>query len=95
MHTMRLKENIDLAQFLMAVSTCKGEVSFTTAEGDVLNLKSALSRYVFVVAMRHPELLENGQVVCETAEDAGHMMPGETAFIATIQTSSYSNRFLS
>ena len=70
MHTMRLKENIDLAQFLMAVSTCKGEVSFTTAEGDVLNLKSALSRYIFVVAMRHPELLENGQVVCETAEDA-------------------------
>lgn len=67
---MRLKDDIDLAQFLNAVSTCKGEVTFNTAEGDILNLKSALSRYVFVVAVRQPELLENGQVVCETAEDA-------------------------
>lgn len=66
---MRLKPDVDLTEFLIAVSKCKGEVSFATPEGNLLNLKSVLSRYVFVAAVLHPELLTDGSVVCVDPAD--------------------------
>lgn len=66
---MRIKSNVNLAEFLIAVENCKGEVLFTTQDGDILNLKSVLSRYVFVVAVKHPELLADGTVICRKPED--------------------------
>ena len=44
---MHLNPNIDINEFLKVVSTCKGDVLFETPEGDQMNLKSELCRFVF------------------------------------------------
>lgn len=66
---MHLKSDIDLTEFLIAVSSCNGDVLFTTPDGDLLNLKSTLSRYVFVTAAMHPEMLSDGSIICKKQED--------------------------
>lgn len=48
---MNLKSDINLSDFFQAVHTCRGEVLFETPEGDQLNLKSALSQFVFTAAV--------------------------------------------
>lgn len=48
---MRLNPNINTPAFLQAVQTCKGEVCFVTKEGDILNLKSVLSQFVFTAVI--------------------------------------------
>ena len=66
---MKLKPNIEPIALLRAAQTCKGEVIFTTDEGDRLNLKSTLSSYVFCVAVGSPEIAENGRIECSRLED--------------------------
>ncbi len=44
-----LRHQIEPVHFLKAVNRCRGEVVLTTGEGDCLNLKSTLSRYIFAV----------------------------------------------
>lgn len=48
---MKLKQNIDYSAFLRTVQACRGEVVLTTGEGDRLNLKSALSQFIFAAAV--------------------------------------------
>ena len=48
---MKLKANLDVPAFLKAVQTCAGEVNFITAEGDNLNMKSTLSRFIFTAVI--------------------------------------------
>ena len=43
----KLKKDTDLAKFLIAVKACKNDVFFDSNEGDILNLASTLSQYVF------------------------------------------------
>ncbi len=62
---MRLKEGIDLVAFVRRVKECKGDVFLETEEGDQLNLKSALSQYVFVVLTEQREILRNSIVACD------------------------------
>lgn len=47
---MKLKPDAVLADFLQEVARCEGEVYFETTEGDILNLKSQLSKYIFLAA---------------------------------------------
>lgn len=54
---MTLKADIDLLAFLKAVQQCQKDVYLETAEGDRLNLKSALSQYLFVVLARRQKNL--------------------------------------
>ena len=44
---MKIDPNANISNFIAAVQTCRGDVWFTTPEGDELNLKSALSQFVF------------------------------------------------
>ena len=44
---MKLDPNTNIPHFLQAVYQCQGDVYFTTPDGDNLNLKSALSQFVF------------------------------------------------
>lgn len=67
---MKLNPNVNVVAFLQDVSTCKGQVFFSTQEGDLLNLSSTLSQYVFAVITAKPELLETGQIVCTEPSDA-------------------------
>lgn len=48
---MRLNQNVNIPAFLQAVQACKGEVCFVTQEGDILNLKSVLSQFVFTAVI--------------------------------------------
>lgn len=65
---MRLKDNCDIVAFLSAVQKCKKDVLFTTKEGDCLNLRSTLSRYVFAVIAENQGLMEQGTVKCSAAD---------------------------
>ena len=59
---MRLKERIDLVALIRKVKECEGDVFLETEEGDQLNLKSALSQYVFVALAEQQEILKNSNV---------------------------------
>ena len=46
----KLKNGLHCAVLMRAVSKCKGKVLLITARGDILDLTSELSRFVFVSA---------------------------------------------
>ena len=55
---MKLKTDINVQEFLSAVKKCVSDVYLNTAEGDHMNLKSALSQIVFAAAADKLETLE-------------------------------------
>ena len=57
-----LKSDIDVIEFLNTASDCRGDVWFYTAAGDEINLKSELSKYVFLTAAAQPGFLETSEV---------------------------------
>lgn len=63
---MKLKSNINVPDFLQAVQVCTGEVFFITPEGDHLNLKSALSQFIFTAVIAGQLQKLDG---CITAQD--------------------------
>lgn len=73
---MTLTSHTDFAAFLEAVQQCRGEVLFCTREGDKLNLKSTLSKYLFAASKYlfaalagNEELLRKGKIVCQFPQD--------------------------
>nr|WP_314464743.1 hypothetical protein [uncultured Clostridium sp.] len=70
---MKLISTINVIEFLHAVSACHGDVFFHTPEGDILNLKSTLSQYIFAVIESKPALLETGDIICKDANDMIHL----------------------
>lgn len=68
---MRLKEEINIMDFLAAVKKCQGEVLFETEDGDSLNLKSLLSEYLFSMVASNQNYILSGQVICRMEEDYG------------------------
>ena len=64
-----LKSDIDVIEFLNTVSDCPGDVWFYTAAGDEINLKSELSKYVFLTAVTQPEVLKTSEVKVSMGED--------------------------
>lgn len=65
---MKLKNEIEIIDFLKAVNTAKGEVWLESREGDRYNLKSTLSRYVAIGALiaEHGDELE---LFCSTGDE--------------------------
>lgn len=66
---MKLKENINLSDFIMKVQECRAAVTFLSAEGDRLALKSALCQYIFASLQGQPALLKNATILCEDSAD--------------------------
>lgn len=66
---MKLKEGIDINEFLAKAEKCAGQVFFHTADGSILNLRSLLSHYVLVSILCNKSLLEDSQVVCTQDDD--------------------------
>lgn len=66
---MRIKKDINFDDFMAQVSNCKGEVVFYTDEGDILNLKSTLSKFVFASLADKPEFLYSGNVKSDVESD--------------------------
>lgn len=66
---MRLKEGIDVNDFLAAAEKCTGQVFFHTADGSILNLRSMLSHYVLVSILCNKSVLDDSQIVCTQDDD--------------------------
>lgn len=60
----KLKPDTDLNRFIRAVAGCADDVLFTTAEGDILNLHSTLSSYIFAALSGRQDLLSCGRIDC-------------------------------
>lgn len=67
---MHLMPNVDMQEFLDAVAACEGDVIFETVEGDAMNLKSQLCRYVFNVNAGKSFRTMHGEVTCKNPADA-------------------------
>jgi hypothetical protein len=66
---MRLIDSVDLTKFLQTVRSCHKDVLFTTDAGDILNLKSELSCFVFAVASGNSSIIKQGKIVCQDPND--------------------------
>ena len=65
---MKLKKGVDIVEFIKGIKTCKGDVFFESPE-DKIDLKSALSQYVFISILGNKKLMEKGGIRCENPED--------------------------
>lgn len=74
---MKLKKDVGLPAFLLCVDMCMGEVNYTTPEGDRLNLKSQLSKYIFLAAANAKSAapLLSGEVECSEPCDLEVLRP--------------------
>lgn len=70
---MKLKSNVTTPAFLQAVQHCNGDVYFVTEEGDSLNLKSALSQFIFAAVVAGKLQKPDGEIVLEDPQDALHL----------------------
>ena len=68
-----LKSDIDVIEFLNTASDCRGDVWFYTAAGDEINLKSELSKYVFLTAAAQPGVLETAEVKVSADADLEYL----------------------
>lgn len=65
-----LKPNIHMTDFSLAVNLCEKDVTFETQDGDVLNLKSEFSKYVFLALALDPRDLESSRISCSPQDAA-------------------------
>lgn len=66
---MKLKQNIDVNDLMQTVKYCKGDVFFHTAQGDILNINSALSQYVLISVLYNRDILKDSIIVCTQDSD--------------------------
>lgn len=66
---MRLKENICINDLIEKVGECQSSVYYETHEGDVLNLSSTLSQFIFTTVAITPEYWIKGSVRCLNNSD--------------------------
>lgn len=68
---MTLKSDIKVIDFLKSVNECKQDVWFRTNAGDCINLKSELSKYLFLTAVSTPgkTFYDLGEISCEDPSD--------------------------
>ena len=72
--SMRLRSEADVQKFLEAVNACQGDVYLKSPQGDVFNLKSAMSQYVAVGRL----IEEQGsslELFADRQEDQARLMP--------------------
>lgn len=70
---MRLKPDINIPAFMQAVQTCHGEVNYFTPEGDRINLKSTLMRFIFVAVFADKTQNLNGQIEIQNPQDKNRL----------------------
>ncbi len=71
---MKIRKETDIVAFLKQVLSCRGRVEFLTAQGDRLNLKSSLARYILAALCVNREISDSGEVLCENEEDCALLM---------------------
>ena len=66
---MKVQHVIDIDGFVKVVRECKGKVELVTGEGDRLNLKSRLCRYVSFDKLFSDENIGELEVIAAEPED--------------------------
>ena len=61
---MKLKKDLNIQAFMEAVHTCRYDIYLNTPEGDHLNLRSALSQFVFASAVAPMLAGLDPEIVC-------------------------------
>lgn len=67
--SMKLKKGVNINEFFETANKGGGDVFLQTTEGDILNLKSLLSRYAVMSIMGNRHLLDSAEIVCVQEED--------------------------
>ena len=67
---MRIKQNIEIDDFLRTVNQCSGDVYLVSSQGDRLNLKSTLSSmYISMGRLLSKEEGDSLELFCDKRED--------------------------
>lgn len=61
--------DIDIADFIKTLDSCKGEVFLETAEGDVLNLRSKLCQMMGIANILKGAVISEATIRCTNKED--------------------------
>lgn len=61
--------DIDVADFIKTLDSCKGDVYLETAEGDVLNLKSKLCQIMGIANILKGAVISEATIRCSRKED--------------------------
>ena len=71
---MKIRKDADIVALLKQVEACRGRVEFSTDEGDRLDLKSPLARYVLAALGAKGEISSSGEIICEDERDCEMLM---------------------
>lgn len=66
---MKLKSDFDYKDLLATASKCRGDVFLKTIQGDSLNLKSELSRWVVITMVTRKSFLDGATIECIERSD--------------------------
>lgn len=61
--------DIDIADFIKTLDSCKGDVFIETSEGDVLNLKSKLCQMAGIANILKGAVIAKATIRCTNPED--------------------------
>lgn len=67
-NTLKLHD-IDIADFIKTLDSCKGDVFIETSEGDVLNLKSKLCQMAGIANILRGAIIAEATIRCTNPED--------------------------
>lgn len=72
---MKLKKDFDIINFLDAVNKCSGDIIFISNQNDQLNLKSQLSKYIFIAAEQDISLFTGSSLQISDLNDLKYLKP--------------------
>lgn len=67
---MKIMNLTNVEGFLNTVNTCKGSVELVTKEGDRLNLKSELTKYVALTSVFSDAKIKEMEIITSEPDDA-------------------------
>ena len=71
---MKVMNIDDPEKFFEVINKCKGTVELVTAEGDRLNLKSQLTKYVAITKLFADTMIPEMEIVAHDPEDVNRLL---------------------
>ena len=71
---MKVMNIDDPEKFFEVINKCKGTVELVTAEGDRLNLKSQLTKYVAITKLFADNMIPEMEIVARDPEDVNRLL---------------------
>ena len=71
---MKVQNITDIEGFFKAIDGCKGKVELVTGEGDRLNLKSQLTKYVALTKLFADNAIPEMEIVAHDPEDVNRLL---------------------